>query len=474
MAAIGSAVGLGNIWRFPYVAYENGGGAFLIPYFVAMFTAGIPLMMLEYGLGIKMQRSAPASFAKVDKRFEWVGWWAVIVAFLLVAYYAVIMAWCWNYLFYSATLAWGSDTHGFFHHQVLQLNQPPGGLGGIPGYILLGLALTWVCVFFTISRGVRQMGRVAMWIVPLPFILLAVLAARGLTLPGAIEGISYYLEPNFSQLLSPQVWLAAYGQVFFSLSLATGVMITYASYLPHDSEVTNNAFITSFADTGISFFAGFTIFSILGYLAQATGVEVAEVATSGIGLAFVTIPAAISKLPLAAPLFGMLFFLTLLMLSFTSAFSLVESCVSSLVDKWQISRRKATLVVTSLAFLVGLVYSSRGGLYWLDIADHWVSNYGLVAVGLVEAVVLAYFFGASPFRTFLNSVSEIRVGGWWEIMVKFIAPSILGLSLGLSLYREFQQPYAEYPIWCLVVGGWLMVVGAIILAFIFQRVWGRE
>lgn len=318
------------------------------------------------------------------------------------------------------------------------------------------------------------MGRVAMWIVPLPFILLAVLAARGLTLPGAIEGISYYLEPNFSQLLSPQVWLAAYGQVFFSLSLATGVMITYASYLPHDSEVTNNAFITSFADTGISFFAGFTIFSILGYLAQATGVEVAEVATSGIGLAFVTIPAAISKLPLAAPLFGMLFFLTLLMLSFTSAFSLVESCVSSLVDKWQISRRKATLVVTSLAFLVGLVYSSRGGLYWLGIADHWVSNYGLVAVGLVEAVVLAYFFGASPFRTFLNSVSEIRVGGWWEIMVKFIAPSILGLSLGLSLYREFQQPYSEYPIWCLVVGGWLMVVGAIILAFIFQRVGGRE
>jgi NSS family neurotransmitter:Na+ symporter len=446
----------------------------LIPYFVALFTAGIPLMMLEYGLGIKMQGSAPASFAKVGKRFEWVGWWAIMVSFFLVTYYAVIIAWCWNYLFYSSKLAWGDNTEAFFSGQVLQLSQDLGSLGGIPLNILIGLILTWVCIYLVIYRGARQIGKVVMWAVPLPLILLMILVIRGLTLPGAVEGISYYLTPNFKELLSPQVWLAAYGQVFFSLGVAAGVMIAYASYLPRDSDVTNNTFITSLADGGVSFFAGFAIFSILGYLAQVTGVGVGEVASSGIGLAFITIPTAVSKLPAAAAFFGVIFFLTLLSLAFTSAFSLVESCVSSLTDKWHISRSKATLVVSTLAFSVGLIYSSRGGLYWLDITDHWVCNYGLAVVGLFEAIVLAYFFGASPFRRFLNSVSEIKVGRWWEIMVKFVAPLILGLSLCFSLYQEFQAPYQGYPIWTIILGGWAIAIGAIIVAFLFQRMKGRE
>ncbi len=312
MAAIGSAVGLGNVWRFPFVAYQNGGGAFLIPYLVALLTAGIPLMILEYGLGQKMQGSAPHSFAKVGKRWEWLGWWAILVGFIIVAYYAVVMAWCWNYLYYSVSLAWKGQTQDFFYHRVLRLTDGPGELGGIRWPVVLGLVLTWVSIIWIVRHGVRRVGKVVMITVPVPIILIAVFVVRGLTLPGAMEGIKYYLTPDFSKLLEPRVWLAAYGQIFFSLSLGFGILIAYASYLPRRSDVNNNALITSFANCGTSYFAGFAVFSILGYFAQITGMGVQKVVAGGPGLAFVTYPQAISLLPGVPSLFGVLFFLTLL------------------------------------------------------------------------------------------------------------------------------------------------------------------
>ncbi len=334
LAAIGSAVGLGNIWRFPYVAYANGGGAFLIPYFVALITAGIPLMMLEYALGVRMQAGPPVAFSKIKKGLEWVGWWSILAAFVIITYYAVVMAWCWNYLYHSFTLAWGDNAGGFFITEVLQRSGGPGELGGIVPGVLIGLVITWAIVYWIIYKGIGRVGKVVMATVPIPIILIAILVVRGITLPGAAEGLNFYLAPDFSRLTDPQVWLAAYGQIFFSLSLAMGIMIVYASYLPKKSDVTNNALITSFANCGTSFFAGFAIFSTLGYLAHATGVDVSEVAGAGPGLAFITIPTAISKLPVAASFFGAIFFLTLLTLAVDSLFSLVEADVTAAMDKW--------------------------------------------------------------------------------------------------------------------------------------------
>jgi NSS family neurotransmitter:Na+ symporter len=282
MAAIGSAVGLGNIWRFPYVAYANGGGAFLIPYFVALLTAGIPLMMLEYAVGVKMQAGPPIAFAKIKKGLEWVGWWSILAAFVIITYYAVVMAWCWNYLYHSFTLAWGDNAGEFFITEVLQRSGGPGEIGRIVPAVLIGLVITWAVVYWIIYKGIGRVGKVVMATVPIPVILIAILVIRGITLPGAAEGLNFYLSPDFSKLLDPHVWLAAYGQIFFSLSLAMGIMIVYASYLPRKSDVTNNAFITSFANCGTSFFAGFAIFSTLGYLAYATGVDVSEVARTGL------------------------------------------------------------------------------------------------------------------------------------------------------------------------------------------------
>jgi NSS family neurotransmitter:Na+ symporter len=474
LAAIGSAVGLGNIWRFPYVAYANGGGAFLIPYFVALLTAGIPLMMLEYALGVRMQAGPPMAFAKIKKGLEWVGWWSILAAFVIITYYAVVMAWCWNYLYHSFTLAWGADAKGFFFSNVLQLSKGPGELGGIVPAVLIGLVITWTIVYWIIYKGIGRVGKVVMATVPIPIILIAILVIRGITLPGAVEGLNFYLAPDFAKLLDPQVWLAAYGQIFFSLSLAMGIMIVYASYLPKKSDVTNNAFITSFANCGTSFFAGFAIFSTLGYLAYATGVDVSEVAGAGPGLAFITIPTAISKLPIAATLFGVIFFLTLLTLAVDSLFSLVEANVTAIKDKWGFSRSRVTFVICLVACIIGLLFCTQAGLYWLDIVDHWINNYGLAAIGLAEVMVIGYIFGAKPFRKFINSVSEVKVGAWWDIMIMVVTPIILGATIVLSFYKEFSKPYEGYPQWALTAGGWAVVVGVLILSFILIAIKRRK
>ncbi|MBN1755052.1 sodium-dependent transporter, partial [bacterium] len=263
MAAVGSAVGLGNVWRFPFVAYKSGGGAFLIPFFIALFTAGIPLMILEYAIGQKMQGSAPFSFFKASAKishkkpfslipssddvearqfhpnWEWVGWWALLVGSVISFYYAVIMSWAWNYLFHSISVSWHGDEANFFYNTFLRLSEGPGHLGGISIPVVLGLALTWVLIYWIICKGVARVGKVVLITVPLPVILMIILVIRGLTLPGAMTGLSYYLTPDFAKLADPNVWLAAYSQVFFSLSLGFGIMIAYASYMPKYSEITN-------------------------------------------------------------------------------------------------------------------------------------------------------------------------------------------------------------------------------------------
>ncbi len=468
LAAIGSAVGLGNVWRFPYICYQNGGGAFLIPYFVALFTTGIPLMILEFGLGHMMQGSAPKSFFQVRKRAEWVGWWAILVGFFITTYYAVIMSWCFSYLVHSWKLSWGNSAEKFFSQSFLHLSSGPGSLGGVRWPILIGLLLTWIFIYLCISKGTKSVGKVVLVTVPLPVLLLAILVVRGLTLPGAMEGLRFYLTPKFAVLKDPKVWLAAYSQIFFSLSLGFGVLIAYASYLPRKSDIVNNAFITSLANCGTSFFAGFAVFSTLGYLAQVTNAKVADVVSGGLGLAFVTYPTVISLLPFAASLFGILFFLMLLTLGIDSAFSLIEAVVAGGMDRWGLNRKRANLIFCGVAFLLGIVFTTNGGLHWLDIVDHFLNNFGLVPVCLVECLIIGYFFGPSKLRNYANRNSDFSIGGWWDVLIKFVSPLILLGILGWVVWEAIRTHYGGYPGWALGVGGWGMVGLAIGLAIAFM------
>jgi len=465
MAVMGSAVGLGNVWRFPAVAYANGGGAFFIPYFVALLTAGIPLLILEFAVGQMMQGSAPKALSRLHRNFEWVGWFALLVATVISIYYAVIMAYACDYLWlsFSKTMPWSAaggpaPEKEFFFREFLQLSTEPSRMWGVRWPVVAGLALTWVAVFLIIHKGVHRVGKVVLVTVPLPWILLLVLVIRGLTLDGASSGVEYYLRPDFEALKRPETWLAAYGQVFFSLSIGFGIMIAYASYRPRRSDIVNNAFIVSFADSLTSFLAGFAVFSVLGFLAYKTGLPVPGVVSGGPGLAFVTYPAAITRMGdlgwIWSPLVGVLFFLMLLSLGIDSLFSLVEAATAGIQDRFpRLNRNAVAAALCAFGFLAGLLFCTRAGLAWIDLFDHWASDYGLVLVGLLECVLIGYFYKPRRLRGFADKVSEVRLGGWWELCILAITPAVLVYVLATSLIGEFTKPYgsSDWPAWMLWV-----------------------
>ena len=468
-AAIGSAVGLGNVWRFPYIAEQNGGGAFLIPYFVALLTAGIPLMIIEFGLGQKFQAAAPQALAKVRKSLEWVGWLGIMVASVIVTYYMVVMAWSLKYLYHAFTIPWAGQEGDFFLKNVLEMTADPGKLGGLVWPLVLCLAICWIAVFLILYKGVDRVGKVVKWTVPLPLFLLLILLVRGLTLDGAWAGVEHYLTADFSVLKNPSVWLAAYGQIFFSLSVGAGILIAYASYLPKKADINNNAVITSLANCGISFFAGFAVFSILGYFAFLQNISVSEIAAGGPGLAFVVFPMALAKLPYA-PVFAVIFFLSLLTLGIDSAFSITEGIIAAIQDRFKkLSKAKITAGVSILFFLIGLLFVTHPGLIWLDIVDHWMNNYGLVVVGLLECLAIGYFYNTEEFKDYVNKVSDVKVGGWWTACVKYITPAILIYSLVQTTITAYATPYEGYPIWALNAGGWGLTVLLYVLAILLMK-----
>ena len=474
MAAIGSAVGLGNVWRFPYVAYQSGGGAFLIPYFVALFTAGIPMLILEMGLGQRLQRGAPLAFGSIRKGLQWFGWWAAGLSAGIVIYYTTVLSWSWVYLWNSFKIAWGNNAEKFFIENILQRSNGPGEIGIPLWYLVLGMALTWGAIYLILRKGVRNVSKVVMVTVPLPVILLIILLIRGLTLPGAIEGINYYLTPDFSKLADPGIWLRAYGQIFFTLSLASGVMIGYGSYLGKKAEITNSALITGLANCGTSFLAGFAVFSMLGYLAQVQGLPVPDVTKSGTGLAFVTYPTAITTLPALNSVFGIIFFITLLTLGIDSAFALQEAFTTGFNDKWHIPSEKLARVFVLFAFPLSLIFTTQGGFYWFDIVDKWICDFGLVVAGMMQCFAVGYLYKVQDFRAYLNNISEVRLGNWWVIALRYITPLALLIILVINLRSEILQTYNNYPRWATLVGGWGVLFFFLILGFFLWRSKGKD
>ncbi|MFH1414065.1 MAG: sodium-dependent transporter [Candidatus Omnitrophota bacterium] len=471
LAAIGSAIGLGNIWRFPYLCYKNGGGAFLIPYAIALFVIGIPLMILEIGLGQRMRGSAPMSFAKANRHWEWLGWWSVIfVMFGIVLYYSVVIAWCVNYLFFSLNLSWGADTNNFFFKEFLSVTSGPGQLGDVRTQILFALAIVWfinwLVVFFGVQRGVERANKIFM---PVLFILTSILVLWSINLPGAREGIKWYLKPDLSILAKPQVWIDAFSQIFFTLSLGFGIMIAYASYLPRKVDIVKDSFTISFANCFYSIFAGFAVFGTLGYMSLTTKTPLSEIVSESIGLAFVAYPKAISLLPGLAQIFGVMFFVTLVVAGLSSAVSILEAFSCAVIDKFHYSRRGVVTFLSIIGFLGGIVFATGAGVYWLDIVDHFLTHYGLMIVGILECIIIGWVYKASKLREYINHISSgFCIGSWWDFSIKLFTPVLLIAILLNDLIRELGTSYGNYPWLANVLIGrdWLIftLFAAIIIA----------
>ncbi|MFD2760687.1 sodium-dependent transporter [Lentibacillus juripiscarius] len=474
LAAVGSAVGLGNIWRFPATAFENGGGAFMVPYLVALLTAGIPILIMEFTMGHKYRGSAPLTYKKMNKNVEWIGWWGVLVAFVISTYYSVIIAWAISYSIFSFNLNWGSDTEGFLFNNHLELVDP-GQFGGFVPGVLIPLIIVWLVVLGVLYRGVKKGIEMANRIfIPTLIVVFLIIVIRAITLPGAVEGLNAFFTPDFSTIANPDVWVAAYGQIFFSMSIAFAIMITYSSYLPKKSDLTNNAFIVGFGNSSFELLCGIGVFSVLGFMAVQQGIPVDEVVTGGVGLAFVVFPQIINQFPALNELFGFLFFASLVLAGLSSLISIIETYIAGLVDKFKISRGKAVVFGGGFAALVSLIFSTRGGLNFLDAADYFINQFGVAFVGLIEVVLVAWILRKlGEFKEHANEISDIRLGGWWTISLGVITPIVLGYTMYglfrqnlLKLFETDNGNYEGYPDAFILYGGWFVAAGALVVGII--------
>ncbi len=483
MAAVGSAIGLGNVWRFPGTAFNNGGAAFFIPYFIALLTAGIPLMIVEYGLGSRYQGSAPLAYRRLDKRFEWVGWWTVLIGLLISFYYCVILAWSWEYCWeclqgvFGSGLPWEKGQAGdYFSNDVAMISDSASDMGEFNTGAVIGLALTWICIYFSIAGGAHRLGKVVMITVPLPLILLLLLALRGLTLDGAMDGLSYYLAPEWEELLHARTWVAAYGQVFFSLSVGWGILITYASFRPKESDVVNNAYMTSFANCGFSFLAGFAVFSTMGYLGVAMNAPIGDLGASSFTLAFTSYPTAVENLEwgiTGQALVALGFFVMLLTVGIDSAFSIVEAVATALRDKFGTPHKVVVISLCVLGFLAGLLFCFGWGLHLLDIFDKFLVDWGLAFAAFVQCIVVAWVIPKDEFSALeddINRRSEIRVGRMWRISLKYITPAVLSTALVLAAIDLLKNGYGGYKWSEVIYWGCIPAAAAILGGFAMQRV----
>lgn len=406
VAAIGSAIGFGNIWRFPARAYQFGGGAFFIPYLLALIVIGIPLLILEVTIGQYYQTGDAGSFGKINKRFRGVGISSVFSSFVVSTYYCVLLAWVLRMFVYSCQGSEGrwsgvSGTAAFdwFVNVVTGLGSADGlNPTRLVGPNVAALAVVWLSVFLCIAFGVKWTGRIAYFTVGLPVLFLFVLLIRAVTLDGARDGVKAYIGEWDTKVLrdEPAVWSQAVSQVFFSLSITFGVMTAYSSYNERDAPAFSNSIIIAVSNSVYSIIAGFAVFGTVGYIAQQEGKEISELGNlGGPGLVFGTYPFALSTLP-GAGHWERLLFVVLFLLGIDSAFSLLEGVITVLHDTALLSKVSRMILVgaVSLAgFLVGLLYCADTGLIFLDTADYYI-NFMMLLVGFFESFAVGWVYGA--------------------------------------------------------------------------------
>ena len=423
MAMIGSAVGLGNIWRFPNVLYSNGGGSFMIPYVVSLFLLGISFVLVEYAVGYRFKKSLARILFSIHNKLEPVAWFILLTVFLITTYYVCVVGWDLIYVLLSFTEAWGANPDMFFTTNVLHATNSISGLFTIVPTVLASVFAIWFLAWFILKRDLNDgIGKASKILLPLLCIIVVAIVVFSLTLPGASVGYTQIFTPDWSALGNLDVWLAAFGQIVFSLSLGMAIAMTYASYLPEGSKLVNNAIIVAFSNSGFEVFNSIGIFSILGFMTVTSGIPFNELVTSGTGLAFVVFPQVFNTMGPAAYVIGPLFFLCILFAGITSVIALLEGVCYSISEKFLIERKKTATVVCIIGFCISIIFTTGIGSTILGIFDTFLNNYALLFAVLLECIIFGWIYKFDNLIETLNQHSTIKVGKTWKVVIKYILP----------------------------------------------------
>ena len=467
LAMIGSAVGLGNIWRYPYVLYSNGGGAFYIPYIVAILLMGIPFLILEYGVGYDFKSSFAKAVKKIDSRWEYLGWFLPVAVFLIMIYYSAILGWDGIYIILSFFKGWGADPNVYFTNTLLHSSNSWMGLLQFIPLIAVAMLVGWVIIWFISHRDLEEgLGRVSKVLVPLLFVIMVVIVGFSLTLPGASIGLSELFHPNWALLGNFEIWMAAFGQIVFSLSLGMSIAFTYASYTKDDADLITNTISIALANSLFENFAALGVFSILGYMSLQSGTAVADLVTQGTGLVFIVYPTVFNVLGQWAYVLGPLFFLTVYLAGLTSILSTIEPLSFSIQNKFGLTRSKTMTLLIIVGALISIIYATAYGGSILGYVDTFINQIALLLGIIFECIIFAWIFKAEKLIDFLNSRSKtIKLGKWWVIIVKYILPIFILIVWIGGMMDVIKSSTFEQLVFT-VVSAAVLLIGTLVLTIL--------
>ncbi|XP_015112352.1 sodium-dependent nutrient amino acid transporter 1 [Diachasma alloeum] len=489
MACIATSVGLGNVWRFPYTAYENGGGAFLIPYIIILVLVGKPFYYLEAAIGQFTSRSCTGLW-NITPAMRGLGFGQAFVGSYVVSYYCSLMALALLYLVasFQSELPWsycwdewtdpcvsqhsnlseiqasGQKVTGsaelYFRREVLKETDSIESGIGLPSWKLtICLALTWLCVFIVLHRGIKETGKAVYFFAIFPYIIMLALLIRAVTLEGAVNGILFFITPNWNKLWDPNVWYAAITQCFFSLSVCFGPIVTYSSHNRFFHPMHRDVMIVTTLDTLTSFMAGCTIFGILGNLAYEMGTDdIGSVVRGGSGLAFISYPDALGRFSFVPQLFSVLFFVMIFVLGLGTAMALAGTpflaCCEYMPNakKWVI-----TLVISVIGFGVGLVYITPGGQWLVALVDYYGGTLVAIVIGVLEIISIFWIYGLNNFLDDVEFMLGVRPGILWRLCWLIITPALMIVIMIYTfvIYSPLTHDGKYYPNWAYATG-WIL------------------
>ncbi|XP_015520930.1 sodium- and chloride-dependent GABA transporter 1 [Neodiprion lecontei] len=502
-SCISVSVGLGNVWRFPYLCYKNGGGAFLVTYGIAMIFCGIPIFFQEVAIGQYLGAGGMTLVGQLCPLLQGVGYATMTIVFFLDVYYCIIIAWTLFYLIATFAnlpgLPWSGcgnwwntescfsaeeaiqdlDKHAnattstssnqtvhhttpveeYWDRRVLGITGGIEEIGGMQWELLGCLVLGWLLVYAIIRRGLHQSGKIIWFSALFPYVVLFILLGRAVTLDGAADGLLYYVTPRWEELLTPGPWIDGATQIFFAYSIGTGALPALGSYNKFHHNCYKDALITCVVNTLTCLLAGCVTFSILGHIAMEQNTEVSEVVKSGPGLVFLTYPEVVLKLP-GAPIWAIIFFVMLIILGIDSEFCIVESFITGVVDNWPDTlrphRNKFTVAICLLMFCMGVPMVTHGGVYIFQLMDFYsASGMSILWVCFFQTIAISWIFGTRKFCDCVHQMMGIRPNRFWYICWLVFAPVVMAFIFVFQCVQYKPLKYGstyEYPLWAEVVG----------------------